>query len=350
MNPLERIVTAVGLGEVDRTPVLPVLLQQGSTMLGVPLTEYFGEPARLAEGQHRLVDRYGHDGVFAIPHVVQDTLPWGAGLDFHDDGAPSVNRMVINRYEDIADLPRPNAASHPYLRHTLAAARALAQRHKGDRLIVGAIIGPFSLPSMLMGMGKSLGLLVRHRDAYNRFYPTLRERMMEYCLDWAKAQYEAGCDIVVVAEGMASASLLTEETFLREALPVLKEFAARAGGLVGLEMVGDALPFAKHLRDVPCAVLLVGSHDPVDQMRRHIGASKALMGNLNNIKLLRWDADRVEFEARRAIHRAGRGFILSNQGPEVPLATPPENIDALIRAATRATASQPPAKLAAARH
>lgn len=338
MKPIERIVAAVGLQPVDQTPVLPVLLQQGAPLLNLPLTEYFGNPTQLYEGQMRLLDRYGHDGVFAIPHVVQDTLPWGSGLDFHDDGAPSVNRMVIERYEDIAELPRVLAANHPYLRHSLETARKLARSCKGDRLIVGALIGPFSLPSMLMGMGKSLGLLLRHREAYERYYPLLRERMMEYCLQWAKAQYDAGCDIVVVAEGMASASLITEETFLCEALPVLEEFAARAGGLVGLELVGDAMPFAHHLRQIPCAVILAGSCDPVDGMRQALGPSKALMGNLNNLKLLRWNADRVEFEARRAIHRAGPGFILSNQGPEMPLATPEENIDALIRAAHRAVA------------
>ncbi len=335
MNSLERIVAAVGLQPVDRTPVLPVLLQQGAPMLNMSLSDYFADPRHVYEGQMRLVDRYGHDGVFAIPHVVQDTLPWGASLDFHDDGAPSVNRMVIDRYEEIAQLPLPDPRDHPYLRRTLKNAEELAKTWKGKRLIVGAIIGPFSLPSMLMGMGKSLGLLLRHRDAYARFYPTLRERMMEYCLAWAKAQYEAGCDIIVAAEGMASASLISEATFLREALPVLREFSTRAGGLVGMELVGDAMPFARHLRDLPCAVLLVGSSDPLDAMRQSIGPAKALMGNLNNLKLLRWDEDRVEFEARRAIHQAGPGFILSNQGPEVPLATPEANIDALIRAAHR---------------
>ncbi len=338
MKSIERILAAAGHQPVDHTPVLPVLLQQGAPLLNLALSEYFAQPTRLYDGQMRLLDRYGHDGVFAIPHIVQDTLPWGAGLDFHDDGAPSVNRMVINRYEDIASLPRVFAANHPYLRHTLDTARKLARSCKGDRLIVGALIGPFSLPSMLMGMGKSLELLLRHREAYEQFYPLLRERMMEYCLQWAKAQYDAGCDLVVVAEGMASASLITEETFLREALPVIEEFVSRAGGLVGLELVGDALPFAHHLRQIPCAVVLTGSCDPVDAMRQALGPTKALMGNLNNLKLLRWNPDRVEFEARRAIHRAGPGFILSNQGPEVPLSTPPENIDALIRAARRTTA------------
>jgi len=56
------------------------------------------------------------------------------------------------------------------------------------------------------------------------------------------------------------------------------------------------------------------------------------MGNLNNLKLLHWGPERVEFEARRMVRDAGPGFILANQGPEIPWGVSDENIDALMRA------------------
>lgn len=335
MKPLERILAAASLAEVDRVPVMPVLLQQGARLLDVPLKQYFGEPTRLAEGQAALVERFGGDAVFAFPHIVQDTMPWGVGLDFHAGGPPSVNRMAINSYEDIANLPLPQAADHPYMRHTLEAAAELARRYKGERLIVGALIGPFSLPSMLMGMGKALALLIHHRDAYERYYPLLRERMMDYTTRWARDLFRAGCDLVVVAEGMASATLLQEETFCREALPVLNEFCERVDGLLGLEMVGDAMPFMHHLRTLPVAAMLIGSSDPVGEVRQVLGAEKLIVGNVNNLQLLHWEPERVEFEARRAIAAAGPGFALCNQGPEIPWHVSDENIEALVRAAVR---------------
>lgn len=335
MKPVERILAAAGLQPVDRAPVLPVLLQQGARMLGIPLTDYYGTPNRLGEGQARLIERFEHDAVFAFPHIVQDTLPWGASISFHEDGPPSVNRMAINRYEEIADLRVPDPPSHPYLAHTLRAAGELARRYKGDRLIVGAVIGPFSLPSMLMGMGKSLALLVDHEEYREQYFPILMKKMMSYTRRWAQAQLDAGCDLVVVAEGMASASLLTEPTFVRYALPVLRECIEGIKGLVGLELVGDAIPFMAHVRNLPCAAVLVGSTDPLAEVRRVLGKQKLIVGNLNNLKLLHWDHERVEFEARRAIKTAGYGFALCNQGPEIPWNVPDENIEALIRAAHR---------------
>jgi uroporphyrinogen decarboxylase len=335
MKPVERILAAAGLQPVDRAPVLPVLLQQGARMLETSLVEYFKNPARLAEGQARLIDRFGHDAVFAFPHIVQDTLPWGASISFHEDGPPSVNRMAIDRYEEIGDLRVPDPRTHPYLAHTLRAASDLARRYKGDRLIVGAVIGPFSLPSMLMGMGKSLALLVDHEEYRRTYFPILMEKMMGYTQRWAQAQLDAGCDLVVVAEGMASASLLTERTFLQYALPVLEECIGGIKGLVGLELVGDGLPFMPHIRNLPCAAMLVGSTDRLRDVRAALGKQKLIIGNINNLKLLHWDHERVEFEARRAIKEAGPGFALCNQGPEIPWNVPDANIEALIRAAHR---------------
>ena len=115
MNSLERVLAAVGLEDVDRPPVVPVMLMQGARVLDMPLDEYFKRPVRLAEGQLGLLERFGHDGVFAFPHIVQDVMPWGAGIDFHGDGPPSVNKMVFSGGEPLLrnEGPRPNCQSLP---------------------------------------------------------------------------------------------------------------------------------------------------------------------------------------------------------------------------------------------
>ncbi len=332
MNPLERILAAVGNQPVDRTPCVPVLLQQGARLLGMPLTQYFGDPTRLAEGQAACVDRFGGDAVFAFPHIVQDTLPWGAEIDFHEDGPPSVCKMAIERYEEIAELPSPDPTAHPYLRRTLEAAAGLADRYKGERLIVGAAIGPFSLPTLLMGTGKFLALVKRHPEFRERYLAKLMDRMCEFTSRWAQAQLDAGCDLVVIAEGIASATVVTEQTFLDDALPHMTRVFESINGFSALELVGDSMPFAQHIKDLPAVAYLVGEGDHLPSMRRVLGKSKALMGNLNNLKLLHWGPERVEFEARRMVRDAGPGFILANQGPEIPWNVSDENIDAFVRA------------------
>ena len=335
MNRVERILATVGLEATDRPPVMPVLLMQGARALGVELTDYFKRPSRLAEGQLALVERFDPDAVFAIPHIVQDVLPWGSGLDFHPDGPPSVNGMVIPNKEAIPSLKAPDPTAHAYLRSSLRAAERLAREVKGERLIVGAQIGPFSLPTMLMGTRKFLELLLLPPAERRRWLDPLMEVMLKATTRWGEALFNAGCDVVVVAEGIASAAIITPELFSEVAAPVIRRHIAAMPGPVGFEFVGPAMPMLPRARDLGAAVWLLGEEDPVDRARTAVGRSGAIMGTFNNLKLLRWHHERVEFEARRLIDLAGPGFILSNQGPEVPWATPDANIEAIVRAAHR---------------
>lgn len=333
MTSVGRILAEVGLKPVDRTPVMPVMLMQGAKALNLPLETYFGKADRLAQGQLALVERYNQDAVFAIPHIVQDVLPWKSGIDFHPNGPPSVNKMVIRSYEDILDLKTPDPTAHPYLRKSLEAAKELARRVKGDRLIVGAVIGPFSLPSMLMGTSRFLGLLLAPPQERERYLRPLLDRMLEYTQAWIRAQHEAGCDLVVVAEGISSATIIDEATFREFALPTMERLRKGIQGYLALEFVGSATPFLRYVRDLGFVAWLVGEEDGVVEPRKRVGPNGALVGAINNLKLLRWRPERVEFEARRLIREAGPGFILSNQGPEIPWETSAENIEALLRAA-----------------
>lgn len=340
MNSLQRVLAAVNAEPVDRTPVLPIMLMQGARELEISLPEYFERPTRLAEGQLRLLERFGHDGVFAFPHIVQDVLPWGSALTFHEDGPPSVAKMVIRDFEDILELEAPQPADHPYLRHTLEAAEALTRAVGDEKLIVGAIIGPFSLPTMLMGTRRFLDLL-DDPQLRERYFRPLMAQMIEFAARWVRAQFESGCHLVVFAEGIASATIIDEPTFLQYAKPVMEEFVERvtgvvggAGGALALEFVGHGLPFMHHVRDLDVAGCLIGESDTIVEARAAIGPKKALIGNINNLKLLRWGPERVQFEARRVMAQAGPGFILSNQGPEVPWNVPYPVLEALVRAAT----------------
>lgn len=103
--------------------------------------------------------------------------------------------------------------------------------------------------------------------------------------------------------------------------------------MLALEWVGHGLPYMHHVRDLNVAAYLMAETDPMDKTRATLGPQGAIMGNVNNLKLLRWTPERVQFEARRVIAQAGDGFILSNQGPDVPWHVPYPAIEALIRAA-----------------
>ncbi|MCA9415757.1 MAG: uroporphyrinogen decarboxylase family protein [Candidatus Omnitrophica bacterium] len=335
MNSLERVLAAATFQGPDRPPVFLVLLQQGAIEMGLPLSDYYSHGDHIAEGQTRLIEKYGHDCVVGVPHIVEDTLPFGTELKYYDAGPPSVTGMSIKRYEQIPELKVPRAADHPQMRETLSAIRKLANRFKGEVPIIGAAIAPFSLPSMIMGTKHFIHLMKDETGLRDKYWQTLLNKCVEYVTQWANDQLEAGADIIVLADGMASADLLTPQEFQTDALPVLKETLSKINGFVAYEFVGKAEALLPYCKDLPVVAFLVGSDDNLTVSKGNVGGSKALVGNVNNIKLTHWDRDRVYYECRKALHsmrnRSG-GFILANQGPEIPYHTSEENIRAFMEA------------------
>jgi len=333
MTSLERCVAAVTFQTPDRLPVIPVLLMQGAKELNMNLETYFSRGKNIAEGQLRLIAKYDHDAVFGFPHVVEDVLPFGAGLRHFEHGPPSVDRMCIHDYSDIDTLSAPEPGSHPQLRETLRALEILAGKVKGDKLIVGAVIGPFSLPSMLMGTEKFMKLLFS-KDIHEAYFQHLMDICIEYSAAWARMQLQAGADIIVIADGIASNSILRVHEFENFALPVIERVFAKIDGLIGYEFVGDGQEIVPLVSGKGAHVLLLGSQDDLPTCRKHAGTKTALLGNINNIKLLRWPPERVEFEVKKLIDtfQAQPGLLIGNQGPEVPYFVPDENIHALVQA------------------
>src|SRR5690606_25867387 len=121
MNAKERVVRAVTFQPVDRVPILPIALMQGSMVLNKPLPEYQQNGQLLAEGQLRLLELWGHDGVVGVPHVVEDLVPWGIPLTYYPHGSPTLSQIAVRSFEQIPELKVPDPSSFKETRESLKA-------------------------------------------------------------------------------------------------------------------------------------------------------------------------------------------------------------------------------------
>ena len=335
MTSLERVLATMTHKQPDRVPVFPIMLLQGAAELGMGLEQYFSKGAHWAEGQLKLRDKFGHDCVVGIPHVVQDITAFGAKVMYWKQGPPSPGSMVIHSWKDVDQLTVPDPTAVPELVETLNAIELLAKEVKGEVPIIGAAIAPFSLPSMLMGTEKWMDLLLFEE-------PTVRKEVMgrmleitlEFCVAWSNAQLAAGADVIVLADGMASAAVLTRQQFIDFALPIVKEIVPRIKGFVVHEGVGHLHPMLDLLVDTGILGVILSHLDDVAVCRKIVGDKLALIGNLNNIEMLRWSPEKMTQKSREAIkdNASCTGFVLSAQGPEIPLGVSDEVIQAMVQA------------------
>lgn len=334
MNAYERVLAVLQHRLPDCVPVCPVLLLQGAAELGLDLKTYLSDGEHLAAGQLRLLEKFGHDAVLGIPHVVQDATAFGAGLHYFDHGPPGLANMVIRSYAEARQLAAPDPAAAPLLRQTLRAIELLARQVKGQAPILGACIAPFSLPSMLMGTELWIELLFEPPDLRRQVMEPVLSAAADFCVRWANAQLEAGADAVVLADGMASSAVITRQEFVELALPVARETVARIRGPVIHEGVGSLQPMLDLLPPTGVVAAVLDQHDDLAACKQLVGGRITLIGNLNNVAMRRWTPEQARQQAQAALAAAapGGGFILAAQGPDIPLGVSDPVIHALVAA------------------
>lgn len=334
MNAKERVVRAVTFQPVDRVPILPVALMQGSIALNRPLPEYQQNGQLIADGQRRLLEMWGHDGVVGVPHVVEDLVPWGIPLSYYRNGSPTLSKIAIRSFDQIPDLKVPDPSAFKETKESLKAISILAKTVGHHTPVIGALIAPFSLPSMLMGTEKWMSLLLDDPGLRAKYLDTLLAKCKEYVIKWAKQMINAGADIIVLADGMASQTVITRSLFEKYALPVIKDTIKQIPAPVVWEGVGSVQGILDLVADSGALCAILDYKDDLKACKAIAKKKIALMGNFNNIEMMYWNPIRTQLEVKKVIEKAadGYGYILSAQGPELPYDVPFEVISAMVDA------------------
>lgn len=334
MNSKERLVRAVTFQAVDRVPVIPVALTQGAKILDIDLPTYQRSGEHIANGQLKLLEQLEHDAVAGIPNVVEDLVPWGSPLTYYKSGSPTLSKIVVSKAEDIPDLKVPNPANSLETKETLKAINILAKQVGHHTAVVGALIAPFSLPSMLMGTGPFMRLLLKEDKAGDQYLKMLLNKCKQYVVSWAKQMVDHGADIIVMADGMASLSVISRRLFERHVLSLVKETIKEIPVPVVYEAVGSAQGILDLIANTGAVAAILEYQDDLEECKKIASGKIAIMGNFNNIEMLNWHAIRTQLEVKKAINKAadGYGYVLSSQGPEIPYNVPFEVIETMVRA------------------
>jgi [methyl-Co(III) methanol-specific corrinoid protein]:coenzyme M methyltransferase len=153
---------------------------------------------------------------------------------------------------------------------------------------------------------------------------------MEVPIQYANAQLRAGADAVVLADH-ATGNLVGPYTYQEYLLPIHQEIMARIGGPVILHVCGNCADrlhlFAQSGADAYHFEWQVDAKKTV----KKIGKQVSLIGNVNNPQVLFLGTPEQVYEQARYAIQAGVNII----GPEcaIPLATPIENLRAIVSAA-----------------
>ena len=330
MTPKQRFLAGLNGDPVDRPPaasIVSVITYELMDITGAHFPHANIEPepmATLAAGAHEVM---GFDSVMPIFSIAQEAVALGCQVDWSDtDMMPNpTDSPWMDRDAEIK-LPDgfPDSfLEDKYVKCSIDAIRLLKQHFGDEVMILGKVMGPWTLSYHCYNTQEFLFDTIMDPDRVRKSLETLAPVPLTY----AAAQLEAGADAIVWADH-ATGDLVRNTMYRDFLLPHHQELVPQVEGPVILHCCGRTLDRVEYFNEAGFACYhFESANDPNLMVEKAAGKMK-LTGNVNNpITLYARGPDEARAEAQAAID-AGVDII----APEcaVPLQAPLANLQAIV--------------------
>ena len=323
MNSYQRYHARLHGQPVDRVPNFDILMTYAAHHIGQPLSRYYLDYRVLVEANLAALQDFHLDIVQAISDPYREAADLGLEVEFPQDDLPLARTPLLADPEDLARLRLVAPANGRRMSDRLEAIRAFRAQVGGDVPIMGWVEGGLAEAADLRGVSQLLA------DLYDR--PEWVQEVIEFCTEqaiaFARAQIEAGADIIGV--GDAICSQISPKMYRQFALPAEQRiFAAiREMGAVGrLHICGNT---SKLLPDMAASGAKIVDLDWMVDLSRAaeiFGDQVCPCGNFDPVHImLRGTPETVRDAVLNCLDQGG-DYLFSGAGCEIPDSTPPENL------------------------
>lgn len=329
---------------VPHFPTGPLAVHFCATVAGHSLRQYTTNARLLAESVVRYYERFRPDAVWLSADTWVSAEAMGATVGATGDDQPfgGVGPPRVRAPHDLDTLPAPDPGTQGRYPLMLEALQRIVQALGRDVFVVACFDQyPFSLAAALMGINEIMLKLREDRPMVE----ALMERCLEYGMAYARALANAGADML--SGGDSPAGLIGPGAYRELVQPfehrLIRGLKAATAKPVSLHICGDARPLLQAMVATGADVLEVDHKVELAHACKIVGPDVALWGNLDPVTVLaHGDVAEVRRATRHAIEtiRASghRRFILSS-GCTLAMATPAENLAAMLELAAATAAS-----------
>lgn len=343
MTPRERAVTALSGKIPDRVPCVPLVdTSYAAACAKMPVSECFINPEAYAAALVATLDRHPDvDGV-SINIGLSDDVVVEQKRDKGTHRIKTVGGLTwmvpendIGSVEhcEITDFHDPRIATDEYLMYAcLRTLRAIPQKYRDKYLINTTVTGPFSQVAFLVGLDPIMMGTIEEPEA---LLSAIQQRV-PFAFKWvdALAELDPGC--IWIGEGFASNSLLSGESYRKFVMPFEKMVVDRIhdiGKTALLHICGKLDQSLESTLETGADGAEIDWQVAIPQAKRRVAGRLTLKGNLNTATLVRSKPDDVYTMTREIITQGKpEGRFIVSSGCCLGRDTPPENVDAMVRA------------------
>lgn len=328
MNGRERILAHLAGQSVDHLPLMPITMMFAVDQIGERYGDYARDHRVLVEAQLRTAEKFAFDYVSVISDPAREAADCGARVEYFENQPPALVETEA-RLADKTELARlriPDPLGGGRMTDRVQGAALLKERVRGEKLIEGWVEGPCAEAADLRGINTLM------TDFFDdpAFVRDLFEFVVTMELRFAKAQVEAGIDVMGV--GDAAASLVGPQIYEEFVWPYEKKLVDglhALGTKVRLHICGNTRRILAGMGRLGCEIVDLDYPAPLSEGRAAMGPDQVLLGNINPVQALKNGTPENVTAAIAECHRQAGPRYIVGAGCEAPRGTPEANLRAL---------------------
>lgn len=302
----------------------PILMHFAARFNGKTYSEFASDYRVLVESNVRCLEYFDHDALGVISDPYRETAAFGAEVRFPGDSVPICTDKIVRTMDDVKALKNPDVYKNERTLDRIRGVEYYKQLLGDDVPIIGWIEGPLAEACDLAGVTDVLIKLA--------IEPDFARRLMDTCIitakDFARAQVEAGCNVMGVGDAICSQiSPTMYEDFV---FPLHRELFGYIHSLdvpVKLHICGNITHLLPKLKDTGADIIDIDWMVDMEKAHIVVGDGVTLCGNLDPVSVVQNQsaAELLEVSRNLISSESGRNFIFSG-GCEITVNTPVENL------------------------
>ena len=335
MTGRERVLALLEGRQPDHVPLMPITMMFAAGQIGVKYRDYATDHRVLAEAQIHTAAKFDFDYVSVISDPAREPADLGAAVEFFEDQPPALveSRALLSDKKTLFRLKHPDPCSGGRMHDRVQGVALLKDRVGREKLIEGWVEGPCAEAADLRGINTLM------LDFYDDpgFVRDLFEFVVSMELEFARAQIQAGADLIGV--GDAAASLVGPKFYHEFVLPyekMLIDGIHSGGARVRLHICGKTRKMLAGMGRVGADIVDLDWMSPLAEARAQMGPEQVLLGNVDPVAVLRNGSPESVREGIAECHRQAGPRYIAGAGCEVCRDTPEDNLRALCEYAKHA--------------
>lgn len=333
MTSLELMTEVLALRKGDRIPFCPAIYEHKGYLIDKTPSQICRSAELLVEGLEAELARYKPDFLTVgidVYNVEAEAL--GCKIVYFDDSpdVPGVEDFPVKQRSDFDKLGIPDPTTDGRMPLYLEAAKEIQKRHGDHIKIRGALTGPFSLASELVGAENFIVLTMQDPQ----FTVKLMEFTARVAAEFGKAFLDLGIEPIIF-DSRAMPPLCSPEIFREVVSKVYKRVLIpelKGTGAVHVPLIigGDTTPILDAIIDTDATQILCDFEGDIEMFKaKALKNNLALRVNVDPRLLHLGPVEKIEDFAMNILNKCWdhRGFILGTGVAAYDC--PPEHIDAV---------------------